>query len=137
VRCHKPITAGQEYHTWYPRYGPTTGFSIHAEHGYPRRSETTTSKMSGVYSAVEALEDELDSIESVEDLETSLASLIEAVDEVANEYEEAARHFGQQGPSQDAYEALEAFSGELNSVNLPEDLEEAKDEVRSAVESCP
>src|SRR5687768_7987713 len=87
IRCDKPIKAGQEYYEWTPfRSFPRRK---HAEHGYPKASETDTSKMATVYAAIEDAEQTIATAEDPSDMASALDSVAESAREVASEYEEA------------------------------------------------
>lgn len=54
-KCGKGIKPGQKYYQWQHRHAQPS--RRHVECGYPRQSELCTGKMSGVYAAVESVED--------------------------------------------------------------------------------
>jgi hypothetical protein len=110
-RCSEPILPGQTYHEWSFRYGPK--MRQHTQHGLPRRSQLTMSKMEEAASTIR---------------------------EVASEYEEAAEPFGYSGENQERYEALDGWADEFENFDLPEredgeSEEDYRDTFRMEVES--
>jgi hypothetical protein len=87
VRCSQKIVAGQEYYEWSFRYGGTR--RQHAEHGAPRASQLTQSKMSAAHSACEDLEDSVGTLDSVSDIEEAVQTCMDSIQEVMDEYQEA------------------------------------------------
>jgi len=120
-KCGEPILPGTRYYEWSFRYAGTR--RRHSTCGYPRGSELTTSRLSEVYAAIEAVEDESSSWESEDDARQSMEAAVDTVREVASEYEQAAESFGQAGPNQERYEALDEFADELESWE-PEPLDD-------------
>lgn len=95
-KCGQPIEKGQTYRHFKVgfRYGRKQVRCMKAECS-PRQSELTTSKMSGVYAAIEGAEDVIASLRysDPEDDTSSIKSAMEeageAIEEVADEYREA------------------------------------------------
>jgi chromosome segregation ATPase len=87
VRCSNKIVAGQEYYEWSFRYGGTS--RQHVDHGSPRPSQLTQSKMSAAHAACEDLEDQLGNLDTVSDIEDAVQSCMDSIQEVMDEYEEA------------------------------------------------
>jgi hypothetical protein len=115
--CGEKVLPGEFYYFWEPRYGPK---QVRCYRHYPRQSETTTSKMAEVYSAVEDSQDwagQYDGIES-SDYESQIESVMSVVEEVKGEYEEAAENFGNAGPSQEMADDLDQFYSELQNADF-------------------
>ena len=119
-QCSDKIVAGETYYEWSFRYGGT--HRQHAKHGRPKQSQLTQSKMSGVYSAVEAAEDAIQSADCVEDLRSALDECASSVGDVRDEYQEGIDGMispdgvvGQE--SQEKIDALEEFISELESAS--------------------
>lgn len=108
------IYPGQKYHTWSFRYGGTR--RIHAEHGFPKPSMLTQSKMSEVYAAIEEAEENIGNIDDYTDLENALSEVVEVANQVADEYEEAAEAFGGQGENQDRADDLHGWADEVENA---------------------
>lgn len=87
AKCINKIVAGEEYHEWSFRYGGT--YRQHAEHGFPRASQLTQSKMSQAHAACEELEDALGNLDTISDIEEAAQSCMDSLQEVIDEYEEA------------------------------------------------
>lgn len=88
-RCSEPIKVGESYFEWKHNHRPVS--RRHQQHGGPRTSELCTGKMSGVYAAVEALEDDIAAGRKADDpsgLEDALNQAASSVREVADEYEQ-------------------------------------------------
>jgi hypothetical protein len=138
-RCPEPILPGQTYHEWSFRYGPK--MRQHTQHGLPRRSQLTMSKMSGVYAAVEEVEDLISAEEfEIEAAKSAMEDAASTIREVASEYEEAAEPFGYSGENQERYEALDGWADEFENFDLPEredgeSEEDYRDTFRMEVES--
>lgn len=95
------INKGDTYYWWKFRYG-----GKHVSKTYPRASQLTQSKLSGVYAAEESAQDEINEIrnrkpaegqeksdflnEVIEDLKSALEQCAESIREVAQEYTESA-----------------------------------------------
>ena len=157
TECHLPIEPGQTYHSWSFRFGGK--YVMHAECGYPRRSQLTQSKMGSLYDAIEDAEQQLKQWDG-DDLET-VKSIIEGVadaaGEVRDEYRDADEQFGGYGSTQSAERAdeLDYWVGDLESFypdefeeedgldeEATEDLrnqwkEEIENEAQSLLDGCP
>jgi hypothetical protein len=118
-RCGAPIEPGQKYHYWEPRYGPK---QVRCQLHYPKRSETTTSKMSEVYAAIEMAEEEMTAYDGRESdyYEEVVQAVEEMANQVADEYRDAAEHFGGTGENAERADELEDFSSNLTSFSAPE-----------------
>lgn len=137
--CSEPITPGQFYFQWAFRYGGI--YRRHVEHGYPKPSMLTQSKLGEVYAGIEDVEDVLAS-ETFEgsDVTDALANLASVCTDIASEYEAAAEPFGGQGPNQEYAEQVQEFGDDVEQLSIDEcpegeDVEAWRDEVRSEVES--
>lgn len=94
-KCRNPIAKGEAYRHFKVgfRYGRKQVRCMRPECS-PRQSELTNSKMSGVYVAIEAAEDDLTALEGNPEDDTSsitsaLQTAAEGINEVADEYREA------------------------------------------------
>lgn len=118
-RCGQPIEPGQEFYYWDFRYGGTR--RIHKDHGYPRPSQLTQSAMGEVYAAIEAVEDLIADVEwSLEDATQAVQDVYDIAEQVKSQYEEAAEHFGNAGPSQERADELEGWMDQVESLDLSE-----------------
>jgi len=104
---HEGIKKGDTYYWWQP-YRQRKRRSKDR----PRESQLTTSRWSDVYAAREDIED----AKTLEGLTEALGLAIDNAQEVAGEYEEAASHFGDQGPHAERSEHLEGLVSELESA---------------------
>lgn len=136
-RCVEPISVGQEYYTWAFAFGAT--YYQHATHGIPKPSQLTQSKLSGVYAAIEAAEEDLSSAVSVEDLQIALASCKDAIEEVRDEYQEGLDNMPDglrdaATETQEKIDALDDFASSLESCadNL-EEFDEDEPEIDEQV----
>jgi cell division septum initiation protein DivIVA len=119
------IQAGQTYYTWSFRYGGT--YYQHERCGFPRPSQLTQSKVSAIYAAVEAAEDELARLtweDAGKDAQEILGPVAETAREVAQEYRDAAESMGSAGEEMEAKaDNIESWADELESVTV-DDWEE-------------
>jgi len=116
-RCGEEILPGEKYFMWEPYSGPP-GYRCYRH--YPRQSELTTSKMSEVYSAIEAAEDWMGEYDGTDetDYNAQISQISEVVEQVQAEYEEAAQPFGGMGENQERAEMLEGFYSELEGADF-------------------
>jgi hypothetical protein len=118
-RCGNVIEPGEKYFFWEPRYG---GKQIRCKDHYPRQSEMTTSKMSEVYAACEDAEDYAQAYAGSDagDYMAQVTATAEKATEIADQYRDAAEHFGGAGENADRADELEGFASELESVDFPD-----------------
>jgi len=110
--CGEPIKAGEQYWTWKFNHGAR--YFQHAEHGRPKPSQLTNSKMGELYDAVEAFDPS--SCESVDDIKSALADVAEAARSVGEQYGEAADGIESAWPSGNpTSEACRSTADELDS----------------------
>lgn len=123
-KCSAPIKAGQQYYEWcFYRSTPTRK---HVTCGTPRSSETTSSRMSGVYAAAEGVSDDVEAARKsldVSSLADTLRNAATDVDSVKDEYQDSWDNLGdnfqngQPGEEiQEKIDALEQFAQELNDA---------------------
>jgi len=136
--CAELIVAGQQYYEWSFRYGGT--HRQHIDHGSPKQSQLTQSKMSGAYAAVESAAEAIASADNVEDIKSALEECATEIESVAEEYQDAIdsmpENLQQGGPAQEMQEKIEglqSFAEELNSA--ASDLEDF-DEEEPVREGC-
>ena len=125
-KCSEPIKAGEKYYQWQHKHQPPS--RQHQSHGAPRQSELCTGKMSGVYAAIESVEDAINSGDP-SGLADALNSAAESVREVAQEYEDNRSNMPdalQDGPTgtdmQEKSEALNTFADALESAASDSDI---------------
>ena len=94
-KCGKVIEPGTQYYSWKFNFGAT--HMQHAEHGPPRASQLTNSKMGEVYDAVSDFD--VSSCESPEDMKAALQSVADAARSVAEQYGESADNIEASWPS--------------------------------------
>lgn len=127
--CQAEIIKGERYYTFAFRYG---GRRYHCKDHRPKRSQLTQSKLSAVYEAIEAAEENIGDVTTVEDAEQMLNEIAEVVREVAEEYREAAEPFGGAGENADRADELEGFADELEGASFdaadPEEPEEVDED---------
>ena len=119
------IEKGDSYYWWEFRYGGTRYSKT-----YPRRSQLTQSKMSGVYAGFEGLEDAVNNQDRSE-VESALEEYKSAIDEARDEYEDADQQFGGTGSSQHAEraQAMESAYSEVEQFDLDQfEIEDEEDE---------
>lgn len=117
--CGEPIEPGQQYYYWKSNFGPSYG--QHAEHGQPKPSQMTNSKMGEVRDAV-SLFDVTDA-ETIEDIQAALEGVASVARSVAEQYSEAADNqlesFPAGNPTSEACQAtsdlLEEWADDLES----------------------
>lgn len=123
-RCGRRIPPGEKYFHFTFRYG---GKHVRCKDHYPRPSELTQSKMSGVYSAVESVEDVIADVRAGKadpfDLASALQTASEEVESVRDEYQESLDNMPeplQQGPTgeeiQEKVDALDSFASNLSDA---------------------
>jgi hypothetical protein len=119
-RCGAIVQSGERYYAWSFRYG---GAHYRCSLHPPRQSELTQSKISGVLSALEAVQDvvaDLDNAGDFAEAKDAVRSVVEdmqtACEEAKSEYEEAAEHFGGQGENQERAEQMEQAYDELEDI---------------------
>jgi len=123
-RCGKKIEPKEKYYHFKFRYG---GKHYRCSAHFPRPSELTQSKMSGVYAAIEGAEDSIAEIRAgkapLTDLSSDLESTADEVESVRDEYQESLENMPeplQGGPTgeeiQEKIDALETFAEELRSA---------------------
>ena len=144
-RCDKPIVVGENYYQWKHNHAPARR---HAEHGRPRQSELCTGKMSGVYAAVEGLEDDIEAGRKGNDisgLEYALNEAASAVREVAEEYEsnidnmpESLQSSPTAEDAREKSEALNEFADALESAagDIDSDIDEEPEEPEDHEADC-
>jgi chromosome segregation ATPase len=133
-KCSEPIKAGDKYYEWKHRHAPPS--RQHTSHGQPRQSELCTGKMSGVYAAIEGLEDTIAEARKTNDitgLVDALNTAAEEVDTVKEEYQSGLDNMPeplQQSSSGDAIQekidGLEEFKDALE--NAAQEVETSVDE---------
>lgn len=129
--CGIEIKPGETYYWWSFRYG---GRQVRCSAHFPKQSELTQSKMSGVYASVESAVEQLETMDlTIEDITNLVHEVGEAAQEVVGEYREAAENFGGAGENAERADELEGWAGELEGFepDVPEEEEfdeEAHDE---------
>lgn len=130
-KCGKVIEPGTKYYTWKFNFG-----AQHiqcTDHGAPRPSQLTNSKMGEVWDA--QADFDLGDATCADDIEASLASVAEAARSVSEQYGEAADNIESSFPSgnptseacRTASDDLESWADELERWQ-PEDDDEPEDE---------
>lgn len=119
-RCRAPIAKGETYRAF------KVGFR--SRHRYircskaectPRDSELESSKLAGVYSAIESGHDDVDAATSLEDITAALEATAEEIRSVASEYTEAADAMGEAGYEMtEKADTLESSADTLESTSL-------------------
>lgn len=118
IGCGREIQPGETYYIFAFRYG---GKHFRCSEHYPKPSELTQSKMSGVYAAQEQAHEDLGTLDEIK---AAVQQLAESVREVVEEYREAAEHFGGQGENAERADELEGWADELEQWEPEEDNEE-------------
>lgn len=123
-KCAEPIVAGQQYYEWKHRHAEPS--RQHHSHGAPRQSELCTGKMSGVYAAIEGVEDVIAAGRTADDpsgLADALTNAAEEVRQVKEEYEEGLSNMPDSLQSsstgeqiQEKIDALEEFADALDNA---------------------
>jgi hypothetical protein len=147
-RCSFPgcksteIRPGDQYYTWKFNHGAR--FFQHAEHGPPRRSQLTQSKMGPVWDAVDSFD--VSGAESIDDIKSELESVAAAAREVASEYEDAANNIEGSWPAgnptseacRSTSEALDGWADDLEgwTPDYDEFDKEAFDTKEDWLEEC-
>ncbi len=138
LACHKPIVASQKYYEW----TPFRSFSRrkHVDCGYPKRSETDTSKMSSVYAAIEGAEAQIGTMDDPSDIANLLSEVASTASEIATEYQDAVDALGGAGEGSTSAErasALESYAEALESKasDLESEEFEGEDESDSAADA--
>jgi hypothetical protein len=147
-RCGAVVQPGDTYYAWGFRYG---GKHYRCKLHHPRPSELTQSKISGVLSELENLQDAAAAVDPTDDFAAAKQSVLEAaealqatIEEVMGEYEQAAEHFGNQGENQERYELMENaydtmadICSTIEQVEVEEPEEDAEEEdIASLVEQA-
>lgn len=128
TRCGEPIEAGQTYYTW--KFNRGGRFYQHGEHGYPKPSQLSNSKIAVLLDAVQ--EADLGSCETVEDMKAVLADVANSAREVAQEYADSADNIESSWPSgnptseacRETSENLEGYAEDLESWDPGDDFDE-------------
>src|SRR3990172_2301991 len=126
-KCGEPIIPGQRFCTWQFRYSGAK--YRHGEHGAPRPSDLTQSKLSGLYAARESAEDTLKEWTELSDLADALRECASEAEAVKEEYESAIEampeQFQESSPAaedmREKIEAIESWMEELE--NAESDIE--------------
>lgn len=121
--CQDPIKPGQKYYSWSfrNRLGPGTKMRKHVEHGSPKASELTRSKMGGAYAANEAAEEAIAKADTPDDIASALRDCANAIEEVQNDYQEGLDNKPEglrdaDTETQDKIDQLSEFADSLNSA---------------------
>lgn len=116
------IKKGDTYYSWAFFRGPTIKSKV-----YPKPSQLTQSKWSGVYAAQEALE----GADPTDGLSSALERAASDVEEIGSEYMDADEAMGSNGgPNQEKADHLDGLSSELQ--DLQGQAEEAEEELSDA-----
>lgn len=137
-KCGKEIEPGMPYKWVQPKssvYGGSKRYRCDTCPGW-RQSELTSSKMAGVYSAQEQLDDQLGSCESVDDFMALRDDLADQIESVGEEYKEAAQNivdgFGHETMQSDELEekgdSLIEWAEEIRNVDFDEEPDEPDEE---------
>ncbi len=131
--CDHVIKPGETYYHWTPRY---SGKHVRCSKHYPRASELTSSKLSGVYAAQEAVSDTAGLVREggdLSDLIDELRSQAEEVNGVRDEYQESYDNMEQAFPS--GCPTMEEIQEKIDGCEtFAQNLEQAADEVEELVE---
>lgn len=112
AKCGKPIIAGENYYNWKFNFG--SRYYQHAEHGYPKPSQLTNSKMGEVDDAVS--EFDISGCNSPDEILAELCAVAEAANSVAQQYGESADTIESSWPSGNpTSESCRATADELES----------------------
>ena len=133
-KCGDALLAGSAYRHFSPGFRSRKRKRCMKGGCSPRPSDLTASdKKQRIYEAQETVEDELRDWDrkDVSALKDLLETLNETINEVAEEYTEAAEHFGGEGENAERAEELESWGGEVE--NAASELESAEDR---ACEDC-
>lgn len=153
TKCGKPIEAGQDYYTW--KFNRGGRYWQHADHGYPRPSQLSNSKMAQVEDAVHDFD--VSGASSPEDIKVSLQDVASVAQDVAQEYTDSADNIESSWPSgnptseacRETASALESWVSDLESWEPdnefdPEQhetqddwLEECRQAAQSVVDEAP
>lgn len=128
-RCHKTLPKGAPYRWIKGRY---TSRQVRCmEHGCAfRRSEMTNSKLSALYSAIEAAEDVLGDVDCTVDgaadaIKSALSDMRDSAQEVADEYRESAESiresFSESATADECDEKADEIENWLSEVESAED----------------
>ena len=122
------IKKGEMYYSWSFRYGGS-----YKSKTYPRLSQLTQSKLSGAYSAQEAMEDAIGAATCISDITDAIDQCVSDINDVAQEYRDSKDNMPeglQEGPTgqecEEKADALEEYASELES---------ARDEI-DGLEAC-
>jgi hypothetical protein len=114
VLCSDKIKSGDKYHEWKFRYGGTR--RQHAEHGFPKPSQLTQSKLGEVYAAQEVAEEAIAAATEASDIADAIREVAQQARDTGEEYREAAEAMGGAGTeNEERADTLEAFADELES----------------------
>lgn len=136
--CRKQIEPGEKYLEWGFRFGGS--YRRHAEHGYPKPSELTQSKMASVLSAIEEAEGTIGGATELSEVTDALQSVADAAREVAEEYREAVSAMNMEGSgneNEQRADDLESFADDLESSisdveSKESDVEDKLEELKAA-----
>lgn len=132
-KCSEPIKAGDQYYEWKHRHAAPS--RQHMSHGSPRQSELCTGKMSGVYAAIEGLEDTIAEARKTDDISglvDALNTAAEEVDGVKDEYEEGLSNMPEPLQQSSSGEAIQEKIDGLQEFH--DALENAAQEVEGTVD---
>jgi DNA repair ATPase RecN len=119
-KCPDLIVAGDQYFEWTPYKSASR--RQHSKHGHPTQSQLTTSKLSGVYSAIEDASASVTAAEDVSDIAQALRDCATTCEEVKGEYEEALEALPDGlRDSSDMQEKVDALDTFLDSLNTAAD----------------
>jgi hypothetical protein len=124
-KCGRDIPKGQTYRSF------KVGFRSRYDHKRclraecaPRMSELESSKLAGVYSAIEGAEDDLHALapgDNADDINSAVQGAADGIREVASEYDEAADAMGDAGEeNRERSSTLESAADELEGFEASE-----------------
>lgn len=132
-KCSEPIKAGDKYYEWKHRHAAPS--RQHASHGSPRQSELCTGKMSGVYAAIEGLEDTIAEARKTNDISGLVDALNTAAEEVGSVKDEYEEGLGNMPDSLQQSSSGEAIQEKIDGLQEFQDaLENAAQEVETSVD---
>jgi hypothetical protein len=126
--CPKPIEPGQKYYKWAFYRGPVQ--RQHSTHGYPKPSQLTQSKMSGVYSAIESAETNISTCDNPADIALELRTAADDIEVIKEEYEEGLSNKpdGLRDADTDTQEKIDALSEFIDELrSTADDIEGESD----------
>jgi hypothetical protein len=146
-RCQAPIVPGENY--FYFSVGFRGPKSIRCKDHRPKQSELCGSKLSGVYAAIEDVEEVLKTATTPDEIADALESAASDVESVRDEYQESWDNIGdnfqngQPGEEiQEKIDACEEFATALNDAAqevrdlCAEDYEDPEDMLSEAVDKA-